>query len=105
MRRPRYPEDRSPLRAKLAERDEHFAALREEFLLRYRFNTARAYWGDLEHMHEWAIEHGKDPLALTNRDLQRYCALLHRLGYSQHTVRRRRSTYRLFLASVFCDES
>jgi len=92
----RYPEDRSPLRAELVERYERFAALREDFLVGYTYNTARAYWGDLEHLNDWCIERGMDVLALEEKDLKRYVLLLKRRGYSPNTLGRRRGTYSLF---------
>ena len=92
----RYPEDRSPFRAELEERCEPFARLREDFLVNYRYETARAYWGDLEHLNDWCTERGLDILALDDKDLKKYLAWMKREGYSPNTVRRRRGTYRLF---------
>lgn len=91
---PRYPEDRSPLRAELPERYQRFAELREEYLLGYGYNTARAYWGDLEHLFDWAEERGKDVLALSDKEFRQYQALLRRRGYSESTVRRRGTAWR-----------
>jgi hypothetical protein len=51
----RYPENRSPFRAELEERYERFAQLREDFLLDYGYNTARAYWGQCRSVRrQWA---------------------------------------------------
>ena len=41
----RYPENLSPMRAELEERYQRFAELREDFLVGYGYNTARAYCG------------------------------------------------------------
>lgn len=78
-----------PFAEQLPEQDQRFADLREELLLGYGYNTARAYWSDLEHIHDWALERGKDALALTEQDLRQYCALLRRRKYGESTVRRR----------------
>lgn len=92
----RYPEDHSPLRAELVERYQRFAELREDFLVGYGKNTARAYWGDLEHLNDWCMERDLDILALREEDMRRYLSLLKRRGYSPSTIRRRRGTHRLF---------
>lgn len=96
----RYPENKSPLRAELEERYERFAQLREDFLLDYGYNTARAYWGDLEHLNDWCMERGLDILVLEEKDLKKYLAWMKRRGYSPSTVRRRRTAWRRFCASV-----
>jgi Phage integrase, N-terminal SAM-like domain len=85
----RYPEDTSPMRAKLEERYQRFAELREDFLADYRYNTARAYWGDLDHLNDWCMERGLDILALSEQDLKKYLAWMRRRGSSGSTVRRR----------------
>lgn len=89
-----------PLAAELPVHDDRFEQLREEFLMDYTYNTARAYWSDLEQIHDWAIERGKDTSALTSRDLKQYAALLRRRKYSESTVRRRLIVYRLLMRSV-----
>ena len=66
-----------------------FADLREDVLLDYGHNTARAYWGDLQDLFEWAVERDKDVLALTETDVRQYVALLRRRHYSESTIRRR----------------
>ena len=92
----RYPEDRSPFRAELEERYERFAQLREDFLVNYQYETARAYWGDLEHLNDWCMERKLDILELSEKDLKRYLAWMRRRGYSPATVRRRQGTLRSF---------
>lgn len=67
VQRPRFPEDQSPLRAELPERYPRFAELREDFLLVYCRNTARAYWGDLEHLNDWCMERGWTSLTSPKR--------------------------------------
>lgn len=74
-----------------------FFTLREELLVDYCHNTARAYWGDLQDWFEWAVERGKDVLALTEQDQKQYYAMLRRRGYSEGTVRRRRTALRKIL--------
>jgi len=68
---------------------QRFLDLREELLLDYGYNTARAYWADLQDWFEWAVERDKDVLDLSEKDMKQYCALLRRRGYSENTVRRR----------------
>jgi site-specific recombinase XerD len=86
------------MRAELEERYRRFAELREEFLVDYCYNTARAYWGDLEHLNDWCMERGLDVLVLSERDFKKYLAWMRRRGHSGSTVRRRRGTWRLFQA-------
>jgi site-specific recombinase XerD len=92
----RYPEDQSPFRAELPERDRRFAELREEYLLNYGYNTARAYWGDLDDLLLWAVERDKDVLSLTSEDIKRYLTRMKRRKYSPNTIRRRRTAFRGF---------
>lgn len=91
---PRYPESEMPVAGELPERWRRFAELREDYLLNYGYNTARAYWGDLQHLAEWADERGLDVLALMERDIKQYVALLRRRNYSESTIRRRLTTFR-----------
>lgn len=74
---------------------QRFFDLREELLLGYGYNTARAYWADLQDWFEWAVERDKDVLNLTERDKKQYVALLRRRRYSESTVRRRSVALRL----------
>ncbi|WP_375431012.1 site-specific integrase [uncultured Friedmanniella sp.] len=92
----RYPTDRMPLAAALPVRDQRFEDLREDFLLGYTYNTARAYWSDLEQIHDWAAERGKEVLTLSDADIKQYCALLRRRKYSENTIRRRQVVWRAF---------
>ena len=91
-----YPTNRMPIAGDLDDRRREFNELREEFLLGYTYNTARAYWSDLEQIADWAEERGKDVLGLTDKDLKQYAALLRRRRYSESTVRRRLAVYKLF---------
>ena len=84
-----------PFASTLPVRNQRFEELREEFLMDYTYNTARAYWSDLEQIRDWAEERGKDVLALTESDLKQYAALLRRRKYSESTVRRRRIVWKL----------
>lgn len=95
----RYPENQKmfvpkpeePLRAHW----QRFFDLREDLLLNYGYNTARAYWTDLDGWFRWAIERDKDILNLSEKDIRRYLALLRRRGYSESTIRRRVTALRL----------
>jgi len=73
-----------------------FADLREDVLLNYGYNTARAYWADLQDTFEWAVLSDKDILRLTEKDLRQYIGLHRRRKYSESTIRRRITVLRLF---------
>ena len=84
-----YPDYLLPIIRELEIRYERFGELREQVLLPHGYNTARAYWGDLDHVFMWAEERDKDVLALTEKDIRQYVALLRRRKYSESTIRRR----------------
>lgn len=84
-----YPDCLLPIIRELEVRYERFGELREQVLLPHGYNTARAYWGDLDHVFMWAEERDKDVLALTVKDIRQYVALLRRRMYSESTIRRR----------------
>lgn len=94
----RYPENHMMFAPDVSREQEarwrEFYDRREAMLLNYGYNTARAYYADLQDIFEWAVERGKDVLALTEQDLKQYCALLRRRSYSESTVRRRCSAWR-----------
>lgn len=97
----RYPEHLMEFAPTLPPEWQQFADLREELLLGYGYHTARAYWGDLQDWFEWAVEHDKDVLALTEGDIRQYIALHRRRDYSESTIRRRVTSLRL-LYDVAC---
>lgn len=80
--------------AEQAEQWQRFFDLREDILMDYGYQTARAYWADLQDIFEWAVERDKDVLTLTDKDLRQYCSLLRRREYSENTIRRRMVTWR-----------
>lgn len=84
----------------ISEQWQHFAQIREDICIDYSYNTARAYWGDLDDIFRWAIERGKDVLALTDGDLAQYLALLRRRKYSENTIRRKRVVWTKLRTSV-----
>ena len=92
----RYPENQMWFGGSHIPVDPEFARLREEFLVDFGYNTARAYWGDLQDVYDWAVGQQLDPLALTTEQLERYVGLLHKRGYGESTIRRRWSIYRRF---------
>ncbi len=94
---PKEPED-------LPEDWVRFFTLREELLIDYCHNTARAYWADLQDWFEWAVERGKDVLTLTEADVRQYCALLRRRGYSESTIRRRKTALRMLFDRASGDD-
>ena len=73
----------------IPDRWQRFFDLREDLLLGYGYNTARAYWSDLQDWFEWATARDRDVLNLTAKDRTQYIALLRRRGYSESTIRRR----------------
>lgn len=93
----RYPDNQMEFAPDIPEHWQEFADRREALLLDYGYNTARAYWADLQDWFEWAVERDKDVLALTEKDKRQYVALLRRRGYSENTIRRRKVVLGLLL--------
>lgn len=91
----RYPDQQMPFAEPLPPQWQRFADLREDLLLDYSYNTARAYWNDLDEWFRWAVERDKDALNLTEKDKKQYIALLRRRKYSENTIRRRLATLQL----------
>lgn len=95
----RYPENAMMFAPEyggdIPEHWKRFFELREELLLDYGYNTARAYWADLQDWFEWAVERDKDVLDLSEKDVKQYCALLRRRKYSESTIRRRNTSHSL----------
>ncbi|MDR2381936.1 MAG: hypothetical protein LBE08_12355 [Bifidobacteriaceae bacterium] len=95
----RYPENQTMFASTNAANDAvgqtedpahaRFADLREAILLDYTYNTARAYWGDLQDIWEWAQRRGKNVFDLTDQNQPQYRTLLRRRQYSENTIRRR----------------
>lgn len=92
----RYPDYLMPFAGRQDRHYEQFDELREQMLTDYGYNTARAYWGDLDDLYLWAFEREKDVLALDDRDVTQYLALLRRRKYSENTIRRKRHTITRF---------
>lgn len=91
----RYPENHMEFAPETPDEWEEFANRREALLLNYGYNTARAYWADLQDWAEWAYRRGKNVLALTEKDKKEYVALHRRRKYSENTIRRRLIVIRL----------
>ena len=89
-----YPDADMPFAREIPKQYQRFAQIREDICLDYSYNTARAYWADLDDLFYWATERGKDPLNLSDKDITQYIALLRRRKYSENTVRRRRVVIR-----------
>lgn len=85
---PAYPDE-------IPESWQRFFDLREDLLLDYGYNTARAYWGDIQDWFEWAVKQEKDVFAISDKDVRQYTILLRRRGYSENTIRRRGVALRL----------
>lgn len=95
-----YPKEASPFAAELPERKQRFEEAREAFLLDYGYNTARAYWGDLDDLYNWCQHRHFDIFSLTERQFRQYQALLRRRKYSESTIRRRRTAWHGFIEEV-----
>lgn len=80
-----------------------FARVREDVLLDFGYNTARAYWGDLDDVAYWCAERGFNPLVLTEQQVRQYVALLRRRKYSESTIRRRVTALRKFFRALAPD--
>lgn len=90
MEQQRYPDSTMDFAPSVPPEWRCFADAREEALVNYGYNTARAYWADLQDWFEWAEARGKNVLALDDQDKRQYFSLLRRRGYSESTVKRRR---------------
>ncbi|WP_414684842.1 site-specific integrase [Mycobacterium sp.] len=101
-----YPESLLPvIREEPQPPYQRFTELRELILLDYGYNTARAYWGDLDDVYRWSIERGKDVLALRESDVRQYVSLLRRRKYSENTIRRRVTALRKLYALITADNT
>jgi site-specific recombinase XerD len=87
----RYLQTRSPDRSDLALEDQRYAALRDEFVVGFGYQTARAYAGDLDHLFGWASAVDLDVLGLTVNDIERYVVELHAANYAPNTMVRKRT--------------
>ncbi|MGW0056489.1 site-specific integrase [Nocardia nova] len=100
-----YPDHLLPMIRELKVTHRRFSELREKVLLDYGYNTARAYWGDLDDVFRWAAERGKDILKLDCKDVRQYVALLRRRKYTESTIRRRVTALRkLYDAAIDAGE-
>jgi site-specific recombinase XerD len=97
-----YPKDSLAADAIEDRQADEFDLAREHLLLGYRFNTARAYWGDLEHWRDWCMDlpDAVDPLWPTSSDIEHYLLSMRVAGYSPNTVARRLTTLRAFFADA-----
>jgi site-specific recombinase XerD len=94
----RYLETRSGARSDLKPADQRYAALRDEFVVGFGYQTARAYAADLDHLFGWAAASDLDIVGLTTRDITRYVASLNSHEYSPNTLVRKRTALRGFYA-------
>lgn len=92
--RRRYPDYLLPIAGQLVPDDERFAEAREEFLLGYGHQTARAYRADLDDAYSWALRRGFDVLKVSEDQIRQYLALLRRRKYTVGAIRRRVTTLR-----------
>jgi hypothetical protein len=93
-----YPNYQRGIVSQLPGDADAFDVLREQLLLGYGFQTARAYWADLEHWRDWCREQqpAVDPLNLTGEEQRRYVQALDAAGYATTTRARRQSILRRF---------
>src|SRR4051794_16123673 len=95
-RRMMYPDYLMPMAGMSAASDDPFDAARESLLLSYGYNTARAYWGDLEHWRDWCRD--QEPpvqsMAPSADAVAGYLSQLAAWEYSPNTVARRLTTLR-----------
>lgn len=89
-----YPDADMPFARSIPETYQRFAQIREDICLDYGYNTARAYWADLDDLFYWATDRNKNPLTLSDKDITQYIALLRRRKYSENTIRRRKVVIR-----------
>jgi site-specific recombinase XerC len=94
----RYLSSRGSDGSDLALDDQRFAALRDEFVVGFRYHTARAYAADLDHLFGWAKSADLDVVDLTVADIERYVAALTSQRYSANTMVRKRTALRGFYA-------
>jgi site-specific recombinase XerD len=98
----RYLNSRALARSEVHPRDQRYAALRDEYVIGFRYQTARAYAADLDHLFDWATADGLDVIGLTAADIERYVAALSSQQYAPNTMVRKRTALRGFysLAAV-----
>jgi site-specific recombinase XerD len=94
----RYLNSRALSRSDLSPRDQRYAALRDEFVVGFRYQTARAYAADLDHLFGWAKAAALDVVALNGGDIERYVQELYSQKYSANTMVRKRTALRGFYA-------
>jgi site-specific recombinase XerD len=92
----RYLETRSRPRAALDRSHQRFAALRDEFIVYLKYNTARAYASDLDHLFDWALARDKSVFELSPQDLGTYLTTLVERPYTANTLVRKRTALQGF---------
>ncbi|MGX7681591.1 site-specific integrase [Jatrophihabitans sp. DSM 45814] len=105
MKRDLYPEYLGPIVSEIAGRADSFDLLREQALEGQRYNTARAYWGDLEHWRDWCErECMTDPFGATTQSIVAYLNELSELAYSPNTRARRLTALRAFYRAAVAQD-
>ena len=92
----RYPKAHACFSHELGVGQGSFEDLREDFLLDFGYQTARAYWSDLDDWLCWCHARGLDALDVNGSSVDRYMHSLKKAGYADNTMRRRRMTLRRF---------
>jgi hypothetical protein len=93
-----YPQYLLPIAGREPVEVDEFDLLRERLLVNFTYNTARAYWGDLEDFRRWC-QFGTpqiDPLTVEPHDVSSYVDHLRQIDYSPNTIARRLTTLRAF---------
>jgi hypothetical protein len=82
-----YPQYQHEIVRELPGEADEFDLIRERMLEGYGYNTARAYWGDLEHWRDWCYqqEPATDGLHAGQRAVTDYLDELDAASYSPNT--------------------
>ncbi len=91
-----YPNYRGMIIGEDIREADEFDLLREQLLEGYGYNTARAYWGDLEHWRDWCEDQDSPfhPFDSTTEQIDAYLKQMAVDGYSPNTRARRLTAIR-----------
>lgn len=97
-----YPQYQHPFLRQLPGEADEFDLVRERLLEGYGYNTARAYWGDLEHWRDWCLEQvpAVEPVLPATANIEAYLDQMGEAGYSPSTRARRLTVLRAFFKAA-----
>jgi Phage integrase, N-terminal SAM-like domain len=100
-----YPQYEHEFIGELEGDADEFDLLREQVLIGYGYQTARAYWGDLEHWRDWCLSYRRplDPILATPFQVRRYLQWLEHADYSPNTRARRLTALRKLFQQAVAD--